>query len=246
MRHFAALAATLLLPISAAGQTVVVLDADFNADTIGEPPNTALPGPPTGDSILLSGVSANGSFLVVESAATLTDQPLEATRTGGTTGFACTFGLSESAYACQRLVIRWCSVAVTDIPPTFFSLLGPDGQFDLQGLLNFRTDNSITISPEVGVPNEVTVGAWTQGVAQCFEWHVDRTSGLQSLFIDGIPAIEGFQTSWDTSGDVTFFKYSMALQDPFRFALDDVEVAVVDCLTPVEEGTWGRVKSTFR
>jgi len=241
------LAAALLLPDSGVAQTVLVLRADFNSDTVGAPPDVSLPGGPEGDGITLSGVSANGSFLVSDSTSALTDQPLEVTRTGGTTGFACTFTMPESAYPCEQLVVRWCAVAATAIPPTFFSVLGPAGQFDLYGLLNFRTDNSITISPEVGVPNEVTVGSWSVGSAQCFEWHIDRATGLQSLFIDGVPAIEDFNTVWPTtSTDVISFKYSLAGQDPFTYALDDVEISVTDCTTPVEGSSWGRLKATYR
>ncbi len=241
------LAIALLLPHDSSAQEVVVLDADFNADTPGEPPDTSLPGDPEGDSISLSGVSANGTFLVEATAATLIDKPLVATRTGNTVGFACAFNLPEYAYGCGNLIVRWCSVAVSAIPPSFFQVLGPGGQSDFFGLLNFRTDNSITISPMIGVPEEVTIGSWTQGESQCFEWHLDKKTGLQSLFIDGVAAVEDFQTFWEpSSGDAILFKYSMALQDPFTYAMDDVEISVVDCETPVEERSWGSVKSTYR
>jgi hypothetical protein len=99
----------------------------------------------------------------------------------------------------------------------------------------------------VGVPNEINVGSWTQGTGQCFEWHHDRSTGRQSLYIDGAPAIEDVQTQWDTStGGVVLFRYAMALQDPFTFAFDDVEISVVDCTSPVEGSSWGRVKASYR
>jgi hypothetical protein len=247
MRQLVAVALALMLPLGVAAQTVVVLQADFNGDTIGEPPDTSLPGPPDGDGITLTGVSENGSFLVSSASATLTNQPLEVVRTSGTTGFACSFDFPEQAYPCERVIMRWCAVAVTEIPPTFFSLHGPSGQFDFHGLLNFRTDRSITISSDVGVPNEVTVGSWAVGVAQCFEWQVDRSTGVQSLYIDGSPAIEDFSTTWSTtSAEAISFKYSMATQLPFTYALDDIEVSVADCGTPIEESTWGRIKSKYR
>lgn len=248
MRYYWTVALLIATLHTAQAESRVVLEADFNSDQIGQAPDTSLPGGPEGDGLTLIAQSTGSSFLVVESAATLLDQPLQATRVAGPGRFACSFDLPTDAYGCQNVVVKWCAVAVTGFTLTNFSIKGPAGQFDFYGLLNFRSGGAITISPDVGVPNEVTIGSWSVGTAQCFEWHIDRQTGLQSVFIDGAPAVEGFATTWETtSTDVVAFEYATALQETLTYAIDDVEVSVVDCTTtPNAPITWGQVKAIYR
>src|SRR5262245_66558709 len=55
-------AGLISLPGIARGQ--VLLNADFNADTVGAPPNQSPAGAPAGDSITMNGVQGGDSILV--------------------------------------------------------------------------------------------------------------------------------------------------------------------------------------
>lgn len=244
MRTFAILAAMILMPMPAATQSVVVLSADFNDDTVGEAPDTSLPGGPEGDSLGLSERPTGSAFTVVDAAGTLTDQPLEGNRLSGPGGFGCQFRLPEGAYPCQRIVVKWCSVGVTQIPSSFMVLRGPQGA--IHGSVNYR-GSFITINTRLGFTFEEQVGSWTVGEGQCFEWHVDRSANRQSLYIDGEVAVEDLETSWNTAGlDVIAFQYEPSSQNGFTFAIDDVEISVVDCASPTEQRSWGEVKAAYR
>ncbi len=232
-------ALALLIPASAAAQLTLVARADFNADVVGESPDLSLPGPPDGDSMTVS-PTAPGTYTVVASSGSLSDQPLEMQREeGGAGSLLAGFHFPETAYPCDRFVVKWCSVARTVIPPSFFVLRGPQGR--IYGSVNYRGP-SITILTSGA---EETVGSWTLDQANCFEWHVDTAGQTQTLLIDGVVVAEDLPTT-PVTGDVTYFQYEPSFTNAFTFAIDDVEVWVEDCETPIAPASWARVKSVYR
>jgi hypothetical protein len=243
----AALSAVLTAPRATLAGSNVVARADFNADTVGEPPDTSLPGDPEGDSMLLAG---SNWITVVESSGPLTDQPMEFDRTSGTGSPKAYLYWNESAYSCNTWTIRWCAVARTVIPPIFFVLRGDivrDGRAAESGTRIFATMNTrgsnINILTDSG---EVTVASWTIDQPDCFEWTIDLLAETTSLVIDGATVAEDLPINTSADFDVTYFGFESSTQISFTYAMDDIEILAGECPTPVEPTTWGRLKATYR
>ncbi len=226
--------------------TSPVARADFNADTVGESPDPSLPGLPDGDSLSLLG---SNWIAVVDSSGPLTDQPVEMNRTSGGVGSPKMF-LEWEPSNCATWTMRWCSVARTVIPPIFFVLRadivrGPEeagrGTY-IFASMGTRGSN-IFINTTSG---ETTVGSWTMGDADCFEWTVDLAAQTTSLEIDGVMVAENLEIPGSLLYDVSIFGIEASSTIAFTYALDDFEILAGDCPTPVEPTSWGRLKARYR
>lgn len=223
----------------AAAQTTLVAQADFNSDVLWETPDGSLPGGPEGDYLWWN---ANMTPYVVKAAGTLADQPIEIERPSGPGGALFQLRLPNDATACSKFVLRW-RVARTS-SNNYFSMLLVGTWY--HGLLTFHAE-TISIGTSLSLTDLIAVTTVPEDVDVLLEWEIDRTTGLQSLSIDGMLVVEDLATSF-TFPDHTaaMFSFEMGGQSAQSFALDDIEVYTVDCATPVEPTSWGSIKGSYR
>lgn len=208
---------TLLIAAPAFSQ--VVLNADFEADIPGNPPNLSPAGNPPGDSLVLARADeAGNSALVVGFDSIFPTQSLEFIADGTDMFF---YGLPDPGlgpYSSGKYEVAWTSSV---------SSLGPGGG-PIIGLLSvgtFRfgvvywTDLSIKITD---APSGFldTTATYQLNVAQSFRAVVDFDSGVYDLFIDGI-LVGGNLPLRDAGG---FDRFAMTIPHLSDVRIDDIRI----------------------
>lgn len=240
IRLVATVAAALALSANLVGAApVVVLHADFDQDTVDQMPSTDPPGEPDGDSLAL--YHSAGDILVRSAVGTMTNQPVELSRTGGIGGLRLTARLDPDYTNCSAYTVSFRSMVRSSVFFVYMVLRASDGliicslEYRAGGVLSYNTVN-----------NDLSVG-YVPDVPQFFEITVDMSSHRTSLSIDGAPIPEaqdmGFSQSADdfaTAGPTFGGQYVETM------VFDDFHIEATGCTSPVEPSTWGRVKNTYR
>ncbi len=205
----------------------VVLHADFDLDSVGQPPTSDLPGDPEGDSISLS--TAGGPITVRAEVGDLTDQPLHLDRQEG---YRKTFGFRADTAdhePCDLYEASWRSL-VRQQPGLFaftFRAHSPPGSsaIPLLAALEYRDGGLLTFS---GSGRQLSV-AYATDVAQLFEVELDMAEGTASLWIDGAAVAEAQDVAFVQGGTTNLRRFSgePGLIDTYQLAVDDIHVECV-------------------
>jgi hypothetical protein len=199
-----------------------IAHADFDGDTPGGYPDTTLPGGPTGDYLRFMLTAGISSFTVADSAGGITTQPLVGERTSGPGSFNFSVRWPSEFYTSQEFLIRWHWSGFAGLPQTFVILRGPNLQ--VHGSLKLLATE---VRLSTALSTESTVATLTQGTPHTFEWTLDRTTGVQSLSVDGDLVVDGVETSWKQPGvDAAYLSFEGGGQSAMSVAFDDIDVYV--------------------
>jgi hypothetical protein len=177
--------------------SVVTMQANFDGDNPNSPPNTTLPGDPTGDRLQLT--TAAGTINVVPSYDGLA-RPVEIRQVNATGMVALDAYPASIPAPAEKVTVRWSSIAKDDeaIVLMDFAVRASNGatlasvEYLHQGQLSYNGFNGGGQLLPVTRPNKV---------AQQFTIDVDFLARTTSLSIDGTP-VPGFQgVPFAQSGD---------------------------------------------
>jgi len=219
-------------------QAELLLEATFDADEVGAPPDGTLPGGPEGD--VLDFRDYGGSITVESEYGSMTDQPLVCHRY--TTGFFYThFVLPETAGECGRYLVTFD----IELPTYVFFMnvtLRPGSGPGYMGSLEYRAGGAMSYNSSAN-PLSVT---YEPGVFQSIEIEYDRVAETSSLSIDGVPVPEA-QDMLAGSAPFGRVQFSPGGTGDMRYVIDDVRIEGFDCdLVPTRTTSWGMVKALHR
>jgi len=211
--------------IRACPEKTIVLNADFNADTPGLPPDLTLPGAPTGDFLQLA--EASGTVTVAASVGSLTDQPILMDQVPGIGGLD--VFCYPASNECNLVRVAWNSLARSnDI--FFLACVVRDPGGLIIASLEYRANGELTYNSVGGVGPTLPV-AYTPDVDQRFEILVDLTTKTSSLSVDGIP-LAGFQNvPFAQAAASGFGRLGFEGGGTFaqQFAIDNINMSGCDC-----------------
>jgi hypothetical protein len=200
--------------------STVVLVADFNGDTVGQRPDTSLPGGPTGDFLTLNETA--GTIRVVSSIDGLTNKPLEMKQGNTSGGIELRAWTADGPPGIERATVRWRSLARDANPVFLMRCAVRSAGGDVIASVDYRPHGSLTYN--LGGTLPVT---YTNNQSQQFTIAVDFVSQTTSLSINGAP-VPGFQNvpflvAANHVGSVSFAGDE---SHPQSLVLDDVSVVV--------------------
>jgi len=195
-KHLTLLAAALLLSCtmpgsgqatsSAPGDTAssVVLEANFNSDTIGLSPDITLPGAPSGDFLTLNQTA--GTVTVVSSIDGLTMKPVEMKQNNNAGGVGLSAWFAPTLPGLERVTVRWRSLA-RDGNPVFLLRCSIRSATGVLASVDYTPHGTLTYNQGPELPVE-----YQNNRSQQFTVLVDFLAGTTSLSIDDSP-VAGFQ-----------------------------------------------------
>lgn len=192
----------------------LILHADFNADSAGAPPDTSLPGKPTGDYLVLK--QTYGTILVCDSVGTLTDKPVEL-RHDTIHGEVVVFAYPRSVESCDSMIVSWRSL-VRDDGPQFCRCELRGMPFNIIASLEYRNGGQLTYN----YPDSALPMSYIPNIAQLFKVTIDFGAQSTSLSVDGAP-VDGFQNVPFVQTATTLGRVSLHAQGA-DLAFDDLEV----------------------
>jgi hypothetical protein len=205
---------------SAPGDTAsaIVLEANFNADTIGLAPDVTLPGVPAGDFLTLNQTA--GTVTVVSSIDGLTAKPVELKSGNSLGGVGLSAWLAPVLPGLERVTVRWRSLARDD-NPVFLVRCAVRSATGILASVDYTPHGTLLYNLGAALP----VG-FQNNRSQQFTIVVDFLAGTTSLSIDGAP-VAGFQ-------DVPFAEAgSVVARVSFETEQDHPQTLVVDDISAV-------------
>lgn len=242
MKTFATCMAILLLGVSAApiGAQQVVLQANFDGDTVGQEPDKTLPGGPAGDSLRLW--TSGGDITVVDHYGVMSNQPLQLHRKSLDT-FGANFLVDPDFKNCGVYTIRWTSMLLTSVQFFYFNFVSPNSR--VLGSVGFRPNGQMTAS---GSQN-VLATVYTPGTPQQFEVRIDIVNQTMDVIIDGVPDPQGQGLRPVQAGGTGLIGLAPAfgMTDMYSVILDDLEVTAESCPgVATEPVSWSALKAQYR
>jgi hypothetical protein len=211
--------------IRACPENIVVLNADFGADTPGLPPDLGLPGTPVGDFLVLD--ESSGTVTVATTVGTLTDQPILMDQVPGIGGLD--VFCFPAPTGCNLFRVAWNSLARSnDI--FFMACVIRDPSGFIIASVEYRLNGELTYN-SAGVLGPTLPVTYAPDVDQRFEVLVDLTTKTSSLSVDGVP-VAGFQNvpyaeaAASGFGRLGFEGGGTVAQ---QFAVDNIIVTACDC-----------------
>jgi hypothetical protein len=163
----------------------VILNADFNADAVDQLPDTTLPGPPDGDSLVLD--ESYGTILVRNAIGTLINKPVELSHTASPVGNVNFAAYPQQHQPCDSLLVSWRSLERNAEYKYCRCVIRGNSNYII-ATLEYRGYGKLTYNH----PDSVIPVGCVPDVDQLFEIKVNFDAKTTSLSIDGIP-ITGFQ-----------------------------------------------------
>ena len=239
----------LVAPSLALAQLTLIAQADFDSDTVGNLPDTGLPGGPTGDSLVLTGVGFPGTYTVVDEALPLTDQPLRCERASGAGSFNFGLRVPTAAETTTKIVARFDIAPVQPLNSLALSAILRGPSLSIHGSIRLSAGGMIFTTAWGGALDTlIPAGNFRTDQPNHVEWIVDRESGVQSVVLNGVLVIDAEQTQYINPG--TPFESLMFEgqgQSPMDIAIDNLEIYDgVAAPTPVEPVSFGNLKTHFR
>ncbi len=181
---------------------------------------------------------------MVDALAGLANQPVRGERTDGQGSFNFGLNLPASVATAPEMVFRFRYAPVSGAPYLFVILRGPN--LGVHGSLTLSS-TSVLFSTAFGAQNDINVGTLVFNEASYFEWAIDRTTGVQSLPIDGVVVVDGMPTAYQSPGtDITKLSFEGGFQGAMVIAVDDLEAYTGTGSTPTDLNSWGQVKAIYR
>jgi PKD repeat protein len=215
---------------SAPGDTssVVLLDANFDTDTAGLPPDVTLPAPPPGDYLTLE---QSGGSTLVQSSLDGFSYPVVLRQENTPSPVAVQAWLAPRDPGLERMTVRWRSLARDDNPIFLMScvLRSPGGS--VIASVDYNPHNELSYNGASGVGPTLPI-AYDQNRNQQFTVEVDFLAQTTSLAIDGA-AVPGFQgvPFVAPATDLARVGFEVGPSHPQTFAADEIS-AVAFIRTP--------------
>ena len=211
------------MPTGVASPGGLIFHADFDLDSPSAPPDTTLPGPPAGDSIVLS--EPAGYIMVQSSIGDLTNQPVEIVATGGIGSvkmYGTVAGTPPSSgiwYASWNGLVQqgnYSSMFAPMVIRDSSNLVLAAVAFRENGIIDF---NDLFAGSGIGV-------SYNQGVSQLFELTIDLDIKTTSLSIDGVPVALCQNMNYYEAGaaDLAHMNFEVGYTTYQAYALDDMKI----------------------
>jgi hypothetical protein len=170
--------------------STVVLDAAFNGDTVGLPPDVTLPGAPSGDYLTLN--QAAGTITVVSGIDGLANQPVLLKQNNDAGGVALLAWNAPTPPGLEQVIVRWRSLARDDNPVSLLrcAILGAGGA--VIASVEYRPHGDLTYNSVGDATGPLLPVGYQQNTSQQFTIVADFLTRTTSLSIDGVP-LAGFQ-----------------------------------------------------
>ena len=200
-----------------------IFNAPFDADTVGSPPDTSLPGLPLGDSISLN--TPAGYILVRSAVGDLTNQPVEVRMTQGTGGVDLRGTVAGTPPSSGRWLASWRGLVQKGSGPNIFATMNfrdssglvlAGVEYRESGVIDF---NSLFTGAGIGV-------AWAEEVSQLFEVLIDLNKKTASLSIDGTPvaSCQNINFGQPAASNLAHMNFEVGYTTGQAFALDNMTI----------------------
>lgn len=211
------------LPTSTVASGDLIFHAHFDSDTVDAPPDTTLPGPPTGDSLTLN--EPAGYIMVRSAVGDLTNQPVEVRMTGGTGGVDILGTVAGTPPSSGTWIASWWGLVQSGSWPSIFgSMAFRDSSSLILAAVVYREDGKIDF-------NDLYMGSgigvtYTPDVSQYFELTINLDTKTTSLSIDGIPVPLCQNMNYYETGasDLAQMNFEVGYTTEQAFALDDLMI----------------------
>jgi len=200
-----------------------IFNAAFNSDTVGNPPDTTLPGYPTGDALSLN--TPAGEILVRASVGDLTNQPVEVRMTGGTGGVDLLGTVAGTPPTTGKWVASWRGLVQANSGENIFgAMVFRDSGALILAAVEYRENGIIDFS-ELFTGTGIGV-TWTPDVSQLFEVTIDLDAKTVSLSIDGVPVASCQNLNYKEAAaiDLARMNFEVGYTTPQAFALDNLMI----------------------
>jgi len=218
--------------------SLYALVANFDADVVGEAPDTNLPGEPSGDYLYYYG-AANGVCEVISGVSTMIGQPLRAERTANS--YIVRFALDPELNNCESYVIRWTAMYDEEQFASAFSLRSSSQQ--LLAAVGV-TGSSLTA---VYGSTSVTLAGQSSAVNRVIDYEINLNleESTFSLAIDGAPVPE-VQDVLALGADFARFEISYGGTGVQYVYIDDISVWANCSSVATDKIKWGEIKAIYR
>ena len=195
--------------------STVVLDANFNADAIGLPPDITLPGAPAGDFLTLNQTA--GTVQVASSIDGLTMKPVELKQGNSPGGVGLSAWPAPTPSGLERVTVRWRSLARDD-NPVFLVRCAIRSATGVLASVDYTPHGTLTYNLGAALPVE-----FQNNRSQQFTVVVDFLAGTTSLSIDGA-SVTGFQNVpfAEPGSAVSRVSFESELDHPQSLVVDDI------------------------
>lgn len=234
------------MPSGVASPGGLIFHAHFDSDTVDAPPDTTLPGPPAGDSIVLDlgvGPGANGTagYIMVRSAVgDLTNQPVEVVKTGGIGGVKMYGTVAGTPPTSGVWYASWRGLVQSGSGPYIFGpMVFRDSSSLILAAVAYRENGTIDFNDQfmysgIGV-------SWTPDVSQFFELTIDLDTKITSLSIDGTPVAlcQNMNYYQANASDLAHMNFEVGYTTYQAYALDDMKITsdVIDATIDIDPDT---------
>jgi hypothetical protein len=215
---------------------VPALNANFNADIVGQAPDASLPGEPVGDQIAFSGSNIN---TVHSGSGEMSDQPLRIAK-GGSGGLT-RFKIVPEYRGCEAFVLQW-TVMIEDFQAsTTFTLRNTNS--NTMAVMGFQSNRFWTgagyapIYPDMGVASAIDK-------AFTFEMRLNRTTNLYSMSVNGnpIPEMQDYPLG---GGEFDRIEVAFGGNGSDYVYVDDITISADCSFVSTENTSWGSLKSRY-
>ena len=211
------------MPTGVASPGGLIFHAHFDSDTPGAPPDTSLPGPPAGDSIILS--EPAGYIMVQSSIGDLTNQPVEVVATGGIGSVKMYGTVAGTPPSSGIWYASWRGLVQSGSGPSIFGpMVFRDSSSLILAAVAYREDGKIDF-------NDLFAGSgigvsYTPDISQFFELTIDLDSKTTSLSIDGVPVALCQNMNYYEAGaaDLAHMNFEVGYTTYQAYALDDMRI----------------------
>ncbi len=212
-----ALAATALAP----GDTLssVILNANFDADTPGLPPDATLPAPPPGDYLTLD---TSGGSILVDSSVDGLSYPVVLRQDNITSQVGLSAWGAAAPADVEKVFVRWRAVAHDDNPDDIMVSAVRSASGALIASVTYNPHGVLTYNGPAGAGSTIPV-SYSNNKNNQFTVSIDFLAHTTSLSVDGV-AMAGLQgvPFLEPAGDFARIAYSLAANHPQSFAIDDI------------------------
>ena len=220
------------------GSGGLMFHAHYDNDTVDSLPDTSLPGPPTGDSLVLN--TPAGYIMVRSAIGDLTNQPVEVRMTGGTGGVDLRGTVAGTPPSSGVWIASWRGLVQSGSWPSIFGpMIFRDSSNLILAGVAYRENGEIDF-------NDLFTGSgigvtYTPDVSQYFELTIDLDVKVTSLSIDGVPVALCQNTNYYEAGasDLAHMNFEVGYTTEQAFALDDMKIgaAIVEATVDIDPNT---------
>ena len=218
---FARLALVLAVVPMAGG--CCIYHAHFDSDVPGNPPDTTLPGLPTGDSAVLSTLA--GDITVRSAIGDLPNQPVEVRMNGGAGGVDLLGTVAGTPPSSGKWLASWRGLVQKGSGPGILgSMVFRDSTALIVAAVIYRDNGIIDFN---GLFAAAGIGvAWTEERSQLFELTINMDRRTTSLSINGNPVATCQNMAFlePNAADLAGMSFEVGLTTAQAFGLDDMRI----------------------